>query len=297
MPARSAFVVAGALVVTLAGGIALGAGVLDGAEPEPASAARVVPEETPEDSAARAVADAYRADLGEAPLAGRLDGASVAVVTLPGADATIIDSVTATLRASGATVVGTVALTERMVDPADRQFVVGVAEQTLEEVKDTPTDDLSNYEVVGAALGRAIAAKTTVPTDAAGQTIVSALTEAKLATTDASPTSRAQLTVLVTGAEKDYSGGRGELVATLAAGIDAAGVGTIVAGPVGSGTTDGAVEAVRASDAAKTVSTVDVVGVPFGDLVLLSALQKERAGTAGHFGTAGAADGAWPSAE
>ncbi|KAA1419728.1 copper transporter [Mumia zhuanghuii] len=296
MPTRSALVVTGALVMALAGGIALGAGVLDGAEPEPASAARVAPQETPADTAARAVADAYRAGLGETPLAGTLTGSSVSVVTLPGADTTTVDRVTATLTSAGATVVGTLALTDRMVDPADRQFVVGVAEQSLADVKDTPTDGLGNYEIVGAALGRAIAAKETTPPDAPAQTVVSALGEAGLLTTEKAPASRAQLTVVVTGEDGDYSGGRGELVATLAAGIDAAGVGTVVAGPVGSGSAEGAVEAVRASAAAETVTTVDVVDVPFGDIVLVTALQKERAGTAGHYGTAGAADGAVPPA-
>ncbi|MGH1563333.1 copper transporter [Mumia sp. DW29H23] len=295
MPARSLLVAVAALILAVAGGVALGAGVLDGADAEPAAAegTRVV-EETPEDTAARGLADAYREQLGATPLAGRLTGKSVTIVALPGAGDATVESVDTALRAAGATVVGTVGLTDRLLDPADRQFTVGVAQQTLKGVADTPTDGLSNYEVVAAALGRGLAAKATTPVDATAQTIVSALVEAKLVTAPQAPTDRAQLTVVVTGKDPDFESGRGELVATLASGIDAAGVGTLVVGPVGSGAPDGAVEAVRDSADAEKVSTADVAGVPFGDVVLVAALQQESTGKTGHFGTSGAVDGALP---
>ncbi|MBW9204937.1 copper transporter [Mumia sp. zg.B17] len=296
MPVRSLLVVAAALLLALAGGIALGTGVLDGAEAPPAAAETSrSAEDTPEDVAARGLAEAYRDQLGAAPLAGRLTGRSVVMVTLPGAADSTVDSVDAALKAAGATVVGSVAVTDRMLDPADRQFAVGVAQQTLKGVTDTPTDGLANYEVVGAALGRGLAAKATTAVDAPAQTIVSALTEAKLVGTAQAPASRAQLALVVAGTDETFESGRGELLATMVSGMDSAGLGSLVVGPVGSGAPDGAVEAVRASPSAESVSTVDVVGVPFGDVALVTALQQESSGKAGHFGTSGAADGDLPT--
>ena len=121
MPARNLVLVGASLVMALAGGIALGTGVLDGGDPEPAAASdRPAPQATPKDTAARAVADAYRASLGAAPVAGRLTGRSVVLVTLPGAPKTSVEAVGTAVRGAGGTVVGTVAFTDRLLDPADR---------------------------------------------------------------------------------------------------------------------------------------------------------------------------------
>ncbi len=80
------------------------------------------PPATPKDTAARAVADAYRTSLGDAPLAGRLTGRSVVLVTLPGAPKPSVEAVGTAVRGAGGTVVGTVGFTDRLLDPADRQF-------------------------------------------------------------------------------------------------------------------------------------------------------------------------------
>jgi hypothetical protein len=295
MPARNLVLVGASLVMALAGGIALGTGVLDGGDPEPAAASdRPAPQATPKDTAARAVADAYRTSLGDAPLAGRLTGRSVVLVTLPGAPKPSVEAVGTAVRGAGGTVVGTVGFTDRLLDPADRQFSSGIAAQALKGVADTDTKGLANYEIVAAALGRGLSAPTTTPLDASAQNVLAAFSAGKLITAAPVPTHRAQLAVVVTGAGRTYSSGRGELLTTLAAGIDAAGVGTLVAGPVGSGVRGGAVEAVRDGTGADALSTVDVVGIPFGDVATVVALQREAAGTAGHFGTSGAADGPLP---
>ncbi|QMW68034.1 copper transporter [Mumia sp. ZJ1417] len=294
MPIRSLVVVGASLVIALAGGIALGTGVLAGAEPEPAAADRPAPRATPEDTAARKVADAYRGSLGTTPVAGRLTGKSVVVVTLPGVPKSSVDAVGAALRAAGGSVVGTVALTDRLLDPADRQFASGIAQQALKGVPDTEAKGLANYELVATALGRGLSATQTSPPDAHAQTIVSAFVEGDLLVSDPMPTHRAQLAVIVAGSSEAFSSGRGELLTTLAAGLDTAGTGTLVAGPVGSGVRGGAVEAVRDGVAADSVSTVDIVGVPFGDVATVLALQREAAGTVGHFGTAGADGGPLP---
>ncbi|WP_262852452.1 copper transporter [Mumia quercus] len=297
MPIRSLVVGGAALVLALSAGIALGAGVLDGAEPEPAVAAdRPAPVATAEDTAARKVADAYQETLGTAPVTGRLTGRSVVLVTLPGASEESVEAVGTALKAAGGSVVGTVALTERLLDPADRQFTSGIAQQALKGVADTPTDGLANYELVAAALGRALSAKETTPADAHAQTILAAFAEGKLLTSDPRPTHRAQLAVVVAGSRDNLSQGRGELLTSLVGGLDAAGAGTLVAGPVGAGARGGAVEAVRGGTGADAVSTVDVLGVPFGDVVTVLALQREAAGDAGHYGTSGADGGAFPPA-
>ncbi|WP_245857998.1 copper transporter [Mumia flava] len=286
-----------AAVLALAGGIALGTGVLDTADPEPASAADVPeqPRTTDLDAAARSLEEAAADGPGAAAVTDRLAGRNVLLVTLPEASEETVADVAASLADAGAITLGQVALTERLLDPAERQYTAGVAREALADVDDVATDGLADYDLVGAALARGLVAPGSVEVDAPAGTVVDAFDRAGLIAVEERPTRRAGVLVVVTGNGRGYDSGRGELLSTVLGGLDAADVGTLVAGPVGSGRAEGAVGAVRSGPAAAEVSTVDAADLALGRVSAIVALSDEVGGTSGHYGTAPGADAVLPA--
>lgn len=289
-----------AMFLALAAGIALGAGPLQSRVDDRLDSRSAV---VASPGAARdvAVLDAFHGAFAKAVGPGlvgkRLDRTSVAIFTLPGADRSVVDALTADLKAAGAGVTTSVALTAKLLDPSGRQFTQGVAQQSLDGVAGVRAQGQSNFQLAGTAIARAFLAPAGNPAfDSGSATVASAFREAGLVSTSTTPTTRANLALVVAGAPSDaVLDGQDELVATLAAALDAGARGTVLAGPVGSARGAGFVKAVRDRDAARTVSTVDVADVPAGQVVTVLALQRESTGTAGAYGAVDAPDGAMPS--
>lgn len=278
-----------AVLLALAAGTVLGAGFL-------------TPEES-DDQTTTAVADqgltsfenGYAAVTSPALLRGRLARQSVVVLTTPGARSGDVRGVTAALESAGATIVGRVDLTARLLDPANRQFADGVAEQAGAD-SDAVASAAAGFPRVGAALGRALLTTQGTAIDEAATQLTAAFVEGDLATVATQPTARATVAVIITGPRTSGSSQQGASLAGISAGLDQLGRGVVVAGPSSSSLDGGLVAGVRNDDVASQVSTVDVTDTAAGRIVVALAVAREVADQAGAWGTSRSSDGAIPSA-
>lgn len=276
-----------AVLLALAAGIAVGAGLLDeseaGATPSGSDAVEI--------SSALAGFDAGYATL-TAPdlLTDQLKNRTVMLLTTPGARDNEVDSLIENLTLAGARVTGQVAMTTKLLSPSNRQFVEGVATQADPDAASDATD----YDKVGAAIARGYLTQGDGVLDETARTIRSAFTEGGLIQSKQDPETSAQLALIVSGPTAGTSGGEGTVVSSIVASIDAGSQGAAVVGPVSSGE-NGVVYAVRNSEAATTVSTVDVTDTGTGRVAAILGLVREATGQSGAWGTSRAADGPVPN--
>ena len=277
-----------AVLLALAAGVALGSGPLDdnavlsgGSDGSGTSA----------DPAIAGFESGYAAATSGALLKDALKGRSVVVMTLPGARAAETKDIRADIEKAGADVTGEVQLTGKLVDPANRQFAEGVAQQSASDVKGV-TDAGESYGRIGAALGRSVLGDAGKKLDTTATTISSAYAEGKLVTYAAKPAAFANLAVFVSGPGR--AGDSGDVAAQLAKAVDSAGGGAVLAGPSTSSQDGGVLAALRDSDAVSQVSTVDVTDTAAGRVVVALALAREAEGQSGSWGTSRSADGAVP---
>jgi hypothetical protein len=284
---RRRLVVAAAFLFALALGVALGSGPLS--QPE-----RILPgmDKAPagSDAATTAFENAYIDKTGGDVLNGRLKGHSVVILTAEGAVPSQVDVVASGLKQSGADVVGRVQLTTKLTDPANRQFVDGVARQSALKVKSVADGD-GSYDRVGAALVRALIGKVGDSPDSMASTIWSAFDEGGLVSGD-DPGDYADTVVLVVGPDRKAS--VSTVVAELARAIDDGTKGTVLAGPSASSLTGGAVAELREDGDDVKVSTVDVTNSAAGGVVVARALDRATDDKPGAWGTPRSDDGALP---
>lgn len=283
-----------AVLFALAGGAALGAGVLDDADD---SSAVETTTSSGSDAALRQFEAGFAGRTAEGLLGGRLKGESVVVLTVPGTDAAQVKGVTSDLELAGAEVTGEIALSSKLLDSSGRQFAEGVAQQAAQDV---PGVDAAGdtYGRVGAAFARAFLADRAATLDQTASTIRSAFVEGDLVTATRDPKRSATLAVLVAGPQRAGGADQSTVVAALASAIgasDAPGRGVVVAGPASSSTDGGVVKAVRDGDAASEVSTVDVTDSAAGRIVTVLAAAAQADGRPGAWGTQRSAGGAVPS--
>jgi len=276
-----------AVLLALAVGIILGSGPLDDTRTSFGGSNDSAP-----DPALAGFEEAYAERTGSSLADGVLRDRSVVLLTTPDARTDEVAGITADLKQSGATITGTVKLTSKLLDPANRQFAEGVAQQAAgdDESVSSATD---GYGRVGAAIARAYLGKGDV--DDVGSMIASAFSEGELVATDEAPATRASLTLIVAGpGTSDTASGESQVVAQLSQVLSASGDGAVVVGPSSSSEDGGAVAAVRGGDAAATVSTLDVTDSAAGRVVVPLVVAQQAAGTVGSWGTSRGADGALP---
>ena len=276
-----------AVLFALGAGIALGAGALRGADDPTEETSSTVQQITP----ALAGFDAgYATATAPALLSGKLKDQTVLLLTLPTARQSEVSSLVENLTLAGAKVGGKVGLTTKLLSPSNRKFVEGVATQS----NPTGATDSSDYEQVGAAIARGYLAKTAVEPDDTARTIRAAFVEGGLLKVDEDPQTQSQLVLLVAGVPSSGSAGENTVVAGMIGGLDSGALGTAVVGPVPAGES-GVVKAVRESDAAGSVSTLDVTDTGTGRVAAVLALIEDLAGDPGSWGTSNSADGPFPS--
>ncbi len=242
--------------------------------------------------------DEFTKSVASQLLGSRLNGRSVALFTLPGADRSITSGVSGAVKAAGGTVTGTVSLQPALLDPQNRQVAEGLARQVLAGVNGVPsTNGASSYQLVGYSLARAYLSTQPqgAPVDGPAQTIAASLVEAKYVSVDSDIGRRAGLAVVVAAPPDPSEPGQTDLVTTLVQAMDAASGGVVLAGGVQTAASGGFVKAVRDGEAARTVSTVDVADTEAGQVVVVLALAEQAAGKAGQYGDVGSSDGAMPS--
>lgn len=243
--------------------------------------------------------DAVTAALGPKLVGGVLKNANVVLVaTAQAADATT-DGVQKVLEQAGARVTGRVQLTEDYSDPrraADlKAYVTGDGQPAGFQLPES--DDAG--VLAGALLSYALlGTKDAQPQGAATNEVLAGFASLQMLRVDSPQVTAGDLAVVVTsgpvrGAD---AAARVRALTDLAAGLDRAGRGVVVAGTAAAATAgSGLVSAVRSDRGlASALSTVDDVDRPVGQVATVFALAQETAGRAGQYGTARGADAPFP---
>lgn len=244
--------------------------------------------------------DQYLDGLDDRLLAGQLAGQRVVLVTMPGAAGGDADGLAEVLARAGAKVTGRVGVDDAFFATAeDPQDVAARAEAREAILRKNPIPELrgqpAQVQLAGALLtkggtDRAIStpAKTLLEQlDRGGFISRSGLED------------RADLAVIVVGSlpeppvsatERTQQGMVG-----LAAALDAAGNGVVVAAPA-EAAVGGAMDTIRKAQATRdTISTVDTVETVFGRVATVYALVEQMGGGVGHYGSTADSDGPFPA--
>jgi len=223
-----------------------------------------------------------------------LAGRSVVLVIGTGEGVTtgVVEGLTALLGSAGATVTGTIRLTEGYGDPAGdtelQSYLTGpgMPPGTLpaetDDVSELLATRLADVLMIPGAGGTAPA-----PEASATSTVLAGLEELEVLSRDTSSVSPADSAVFLTAGTLtgEEAGDRTAALVELVAALDARGSGAVVAGDQAADGDGGLVAAVR-GDATVTgsVSTVDNVTTPAGRISTVLALVAEGQGTTGEYG-------------
>jgi len=273
-----------AIVMAMAAGIALGGGPLSdiGRTPSQAAAPPAEPAADPQDEARAAYADAFAAGIAPSLYAGRLHGHPVAIVSLPGADPALVESLTAEVRAAGTQVIGTYGLRRPLVDPGEKTLVDTLGLQLVEQLgTDVVTADATTYDRIGQLIGRAVSAtKKSAALDAARvSSLRASLKGAGLMALPEDEPNVAPLVLVVTGKDVEPL-----VLDGLVSGLAAVAKGVVVAGP----TADAGVAGLRSQPPVRAVATVDGTETTAGRVTTILALVHVLTTPGGSFGASGA---------
>ncbi|MBB5791402.1 copper transporter [Jiangella mangrovi] len=294
-----------AVFFALAAGIVLGAGPLgdtvDDTLAEQTSSLRDENRELRQQLEATEADTAYQqAFLQEVTprlVTGQLEGQYVGVIALPGADEDTVTAVRETLETAGATADLTVRIEPTWTDPDSEPVLDELATELVSSGTELPSTG-DGYARGAAVLAAALLAPPVEP-GASHETIdtatVTAFEESDLITLEQDASVAPSLAVLVAGSVSgDDADDRLNRLATLAASVDAAGAGAVVAGPA-STAEDGLLRTIRDDgDVAEIVSTVDSVDLPSGRAAVVFAVSEQSEGGSGQYGVVGETDGALP---
>jgi hypothetical protein len=273
-----------AVVAALAAGIALGGGPLSdiGRNPSQAAPPPQTPDVDPQAGARAAYADAFAGGVAQSLYAGRLHGHPVAMLTLPGADPEVAESLAVEVRAAGTQVIASYALKRALVDPGEKTLVDTLGLQLVEQLgADVVTADATTYDRIGQLIGKAVAAAR--PSSAMEAAKVASLRASLhgaglMALPDADP-NVAPMVLVVAGSDVEQP-----VLSGILAGLSAVARGVVVAGPTG----DTSIAALRAEPPVRPVATVDGTDTAAGRVATILTLVRSVTTPGGSFGASGA---------
>ncbi len=246
--------------------------------------------------------NAFVTDVAASLLAGRLQGRSVCLVALPGADKSTVDAARTSLTQAGARVSPTVSLSDALLDSQNKTLADSLASQLRQGISGIDaTNDAGTYDLVGAILARALVTTAAggVPADDSARNILSGFAGADLLSTDGDLARRCSLTEVVTGnanGPDEALGASDTIVLSIVRALDSASDGAVVAGPPAAALDGGVVAALRADGATSSeVSTIDVADEPSGAIAAVYALAEQSQGKSGQYGAVGTTDGPLPT--
>lgn len=239
--------------------------------------------------------DAFISAIGGEVVAEQLGGRSTVVVALPSAGSEAVDGLVSQVEAAGATVTGTVTVTPAWTDPDEAAFRRSLTGQLVSYLDERPPAETGAAGELAALLASAVA---TDDIAAAGEadpdaaTVLEGLRGGGLVTVDGELDQRGTLVLVAAGAPD--AGAEGEDLAALqqeaaqwlplVEALGASSSGTVVSGPLVGGDGGDVLSAVRASDVADVVSTVDAADTPMGRITSVLALREQLSGGVGHYG-------------
>ncbi len=241
----------------------------------------------------------FASRVGPAAVRGLLAGQTVALV-VAGADTADRDGVVGLIGQAGGTVTGLVELTDAVGDPARADQLRELTSQLLPVGAQLPAAS-DTGSLVGGLLGGVLLAREgqlAVSRDDA-DSVLTGLTSAGFVHPGDAPGAANLVLVLTGGARSGVDAADAAAVyARLAAQLDLAGAGAVLAGADGSADATGAVGVARADpQVAGRLSTVDDVQSGSGRVATVLALHEQLDGRAGSYGTGPrAVDGAAPAA-
>lgn len=247
-------------------------------------------------AASQRASDEFAQRIGPAAVRGVLQGQTVVLVT-SGADPADRSAVVALLGQTGAKVTGEVALTDAVGDPARADQLRLLTAQLLPTGAQLPAAS-DTGSLAGGLLGGVLLAKAGATPDQA-RAVLAGLASAGFVAPGDPPAPAALALVLTGGALTGIDAADAAAVtARLAAQLDRAGGGAVLAGRAGSSDATGAVGVARADPTiAAAMSTVDDLQTGAGQVSTVLALREQVDGRAGQYGTAvTAAGGSAPKA-
>lgn len=289
-----------AVFLALGIGIAVGGGPLSEigrVEPGPTTK---VSERAQNDARAAGFGDDFAVASAAALYQGRLADHPVSILALPGADDTIVASLTAQIEAAGGLVAGRYDIQQALVEPSEKSLVDTLGSQLLTQIGSGSVDaEASTYARMGQLLGLAIATTrdTAQPAGDGAVAVRQSLAGAELMISPEENGAAAPLVLVVLGADRAAVGSAesdvdGAILSGLLAGLSARSKGVVVVGDSNSGV-DGGLAALRDQPIGEDVATVDGVDSALGQVTTVLALLRAFAGAGGSFGASGA-DGAVP---
>jgi len=233
-------------------------------------------------------------------LPGLLNGTGVTVFTLPGAANSAVDGVIEDLQAAGAIVVGEVSMSSALLDPANRTTAQTLATDVLRGVDGVPSVEAAgSYQIVGYAMAQGLLAAAPLGAiqNPEAQEIQGAFEGAGYLSYEGGLRRRGGLAVVVAGETDPQSDpAQTEVLTAIIDSMDSLSAGVVLAGPLESAQEGGFLRALRDSDVADRVSSVDVVDQAAGQVVTVMALAEQVAKGSGHYGIGPGADQVMPAA-
>ncbi|MCC5575979.1 copper transporter [Microtetraspora sp. AC03309] len=229
---------------------------------------------------------AHTADL----VRGQLPGERFVLIEAPGAPAGRRDDIVKVLGDSGAVYTGRVSLTEKFL-AADQTNVVDQLASTVAPAGTRFADGASPYAKAATVLAGAVVTGDRGQAgreDPAAVSVLEAFQTGGFLAMGGSPAQRATIAIVVSP-DQAYEGEDAEAqtaaIVSLAAGLDSAGLGTVMVGTTAASGTGGVISALHdAGEAASNVSTVDTVDMPAGRIAVVYALREQLAGRSGAYG-------------
>jgi outer membrane murein-binding lipoprotein Lpp len=243
-------------------------------------------------------ADEFASRVGPAAVRGLLAGQTVALV-VAGADVQDRDALTGLVDQAGGTVTGQVELTDAVGDPARADQLRELTSQLLPTGAQLPAAS-DTGSLVGGLLGGVLLARDGQAPSGRddADSVLTGLTSAGFVHPGQVP-GAANLVLVLTGGAQDGldAADTAAVYARLAAQLDLAGRGAVLAGRSGSAYATGAIGVARADPhVVARLSTVDDVQSGTGRIAVVLALHEQLDERAGSYGTGtGATDGAAPA--
>ena len=267
-----------AVFLALAVGVVLGGGPLSdlGRDDTPASAT-AAPERTAQQEAS--YGDTF-ATAGAAKLyANGLQGKTVSMLVMPGADADTVSALGAEVESAGGQIAGTYDVHRALTDVSEKSLVDTLGSQLMKQLgSGAVAQDASTYVRIGQLVG--LAASGDIPSSDAAS-VRQSLDGADLLTSPQGAV-RAPAVLVVLGRSTDPA-----ILSGVVEGLADKATGVVVAGSAAG------LEGLRAVPAADKAATVDGVSTPLGRVTATLALIRSLTVQGGSFGASGS-DGAVP---
>jgi hypothetical protein len=238
--------------------------------------------------------DELLAGLGASLLPGQLEGSSVVVVTLPGADPEAVDPLVADLTTAGAQVTGTVQVQPSWSDPEQAAFRRELAGQLVQYLDPRPEAALGTEGELAVTLARSLVSSSGgAQRPAPAQQALDGLAAGELVTVEQEQPVLADLAVVVSGSPADAAGGEDAEWSESATSahlavleqLDATGGGAVLAGPQSDDGEGGLLAALRGdAELTESVSSVDGLADPGARISVVLALREQLEGRSGQYG-------------